>query len=215
MKLIREEIEKVEVLTEGTGRNKRLYIQGPFLQSECVNRNGRMYPFSIMEREVKRYNENYVQKGRALGELGHPDGPTVNLDRVSHKIVSLTCEGKNWVGKAQILSTPMGKIAESLLNDGVTLGVSSRGIGSLVENNKGYKEVGEDFMLATAADIVADPSAPDAFVQGIMEGVEWIWNNGILEQKVASMRGRINTLVDQKMLEEHKLGLFNEFLNSL
>ncbi len=215
MKLIREEIEKVEVLTEGTGRNRRLYIQGPFLQSECVNRNGRMYPFSIMEREVKRYNENYVQKGRALGELGHPDGPTVNLDRVSHKIVSLTCEGKNWVGKAQILSTPMGKIAESLLNDGVTLGVSSRGIGSLVENNKGYKEVGEDFMLATAADIVADPSAPDAFVQGIMEGVEWIWNNGILEQKVASMKGRINTLVDQKMLEEHKLGLFNEFLNSL
>jgi hypothetical protein len=215
MKLIREEIEKVEVLTEGTGRNRRLYIQGPFLQSECVNRNGRMYPFSIMEREVKRYNENYVQKGRALGELGHPDGPTVNLDRVSHKIVSLTCEGKNWVGKAQILSTPMGKIAESLLNDGVTLGVSSRGIGSLVENNKGYKEVGEDFMLATAADIVADPSAPDAFVQGIMEGVEWIWNNGILEQKVSSMRGRINTLVDQKMLEEHKLGLFNEFLNSL
>jgi hypothetical protein len=215
MKLIREEVEKVEVLTEGTGRNKRLYIQGPFLQSECVNRNGRMYPFSIMEREVRRYNENYVQKGRALGELGHPDGPTVNLDRVSHKIVSLTCEGKNWIGKAQILSTPMGKIAESLLNDGVTLGVSSRGIGSLRENNKGYKEVGEDFMLATAADIVADPSAPDAFVQGIMEGVEWIWNNGILEQKIVSMKGRINTLVDQKVLEEHKLGLFNEFLNSL
>jgi hypothetical protein len=215
MKLIREEIEKVEVLTEGTGKNQKLYIQGPFLQSECVNRNGRMYPFSIMEREVKRYNENYIQKGRALGELGHPDGPTVNLDRVSHKIVSLTCEGKNWVGKAQILSTPMGKIAESLLKDGVTLGVSSRGIGSLRENNKGYKEVGEDFMLATAADIVADPSAPDAFVQGIMEGVEWVWNNGILEQKVVSMKGRINTLVDQKMLEEHKLGLFNEFLNSL
>ena len=215
MKLIREEIEKVEVLTEGTGSNKRLYIQGPFLQSECVNRNGRMYPFSIMEREVKRYNEQYVQKGRALGELGHPDGPTVNLDRVSHKIVSLTCEGTTWIGKAQILSTPMGKIAESLLGDGVCLGVSSRGIGSLRENNKGYKEVGEDFMLATAADIVADPSAPDAFVQGIMEGVEWVWNNGILEQKVVSMKGRINTLVDQKILEEHKLELFNEFLNSL
>jgi hypothetical protein len=215
MKLIREEIERVEVLTEGTGSNKRLYIQGPFLQSECVNRNGRMYPFSIMEREVKRYNEQYVQKGRALGELGHPDGPTVNLDRVSHKIVSLTCEGTTWVGKAQILSTPMGKIAESLLKDGVCLGVSSRGIGSLRENNKGYKEVGEDFMLATAADIVADPSAPDAFVQGIMEGVEWVWNNGILEQKVISMRGRINTLVDSKQLEEHKLNLFNEFLNSL
>jgi hypothetical protein len=215
MKLIREEVEKVKVLTEGTGNNKKFYIQGVFLQSECVNRNGRMYPFSIMEREVKRYDENYVQKGRALGELGHPDGPTVNLDRVSHKIVSLTCEGNNWVGKAQILSTPMGKIAESLLKDGVCLGVSSRGIGSLRENNKGYKEVGEDFMLATAADIVADPSAPDAFVQGIMEGVEWIWNNGVLEQKIASMKGRINTLVDQKMLEEHKLGLFNEFLNSL
>jgi hypothetical protein len=215
MKLIREEIEKVEVLTEGTGKNQKLYITGPFLQSECVNRNGRMYPFSIMEREVKRYNEQYVQKGRALGELGHPDGPTVNLDRVSHKIVSLTCEGKNWIGKAQILSTPMGKIAESLLRDGVTLGVSSRGIGSLRENNKGYKEVGEDFMLATAADIVADPSAPDAFVQGIMEGVEWVWNNGLLEQKVTSMKRRINTLVDSKQLEEHKLGLFNEFLNSL
>jgi hypothetical protein len=215
MKLITEEIEKVKVLTEGTGDNKKFYIQGVFLQSECVNRNGRMYPFSIMEREVKRYNENYVQKGRALGELGHPDGPTVNLDRVSHKIVSLSCEGNNWIGKAQILSTPMGKIAESLLKDGVCLGVSSRGIGSLRENNKGYKEVGEDFMLATAADIVADPSAPDAFVHGIMEGVEWVWNNGVLEQKVATIGKRINTLVDSKQLEEHKLNLFNEFLNSL
>jgi hypothetical protein len=215
MKLITEEIEKVEVLTEGTGSNKRLYITGPFLQSECVNRNGRMYPFSIMEREVKRYNENYIQKGRALGELGHPDGPTVNLDRVSHKIVCLEQKGNTWIGKAQILSTPMGKIAESLLNDGVCLGVSSRGIGSLRENNKGYKEVGEDFMLATAADIVADPSAPDAFVSGIMEGVEWIWNNGILEQKVLRIQKRINTLVDSKQLEENKLNLFNDFLNSL
>jgi hypothetical protein len=215
MKLITEEIEKVKVLTEGTGSNKKFYIQGVFLQSECVNRNGRMYPFSIMEREVKRYDENYVQKGRALGELGHPDGPTVNLDRVSHKIVALEQKGNNWVGKAQILSTPMGKIAESLLKDGVCLGVSSRGIGSLRENNKGYKEVGEDFMLATAADIVADPSAPDAFVQGIMEGVEWVWNNGVLEQKVSRIQKRINTLVDSKQLEEHKLNLFNEFLNSL
>ena len=216
MKLIREEIEKVEVITEGTGKDQKLYITGPFLQAECVNRNGRMYPFSIMEREVKRYNEQYVEKGRALGELGHPDGPTVNLDRVSHKIVSLTCEGNNFIGKAQILSTPMGKIAESLLKDGVTLGVSSRGIGSLRENNKGYKEVGEDFMLATAADIVADPSAPDAFVQGIMEGKEWVWDGGILREKIAEQtKRRINTLVDQKMLEEHKLNLFNEFLNSL
>jgi hypothetical protein len=175
-----------------------------------------MYPFSIMEREVNRYNENYVKKGRALGELGHPDGPTVNLDRVSHKITELKQSGNNFVGKAQILSTPMGKIAASLLKDGVTLGVSSRGIGSLRENNKGYKEVGEDFMLATAADIVADPSAPDAFVQGIMEGKEWIWDGGILREKLAeNTRRKINNLVEQRRLEENKIELFNEFLNSL
>ena len=216
MKLIREEVEKVEVITETVGGKKQLYIQGVFLQSECVNRNGRMYPFQIMEREVNRYNENYVQKGRALGELGHPDGPTVNLDRVSHKITELKQSGNNFIGKAQILSTPMGKIAESLLKDGVTLGVSSRGIGSLRENTKGFKEVGEDFMLATAADIVADPSAPDAFVQGIMEGKEWIWDGGILREKLAeNTKRKINTLVDQRILEEHKIKLFNEFLNSL
>jgi len=175
-----------------------------------------MYPFQIMEREVKRYNENYVEKGRALGELGHPDGPTVNLDRVCHKITELKQDGNNFIGKAQILSTPMGKIAESLLKDGVTLGVSSRGIGSLRENNKGYKEVGEDFMLATAADIVADPSAPDAFVQGIMEGKEWVWDGGLLREKLAeNTRNRINTLVDQRRLEEHKIQLFNDFINSL
>ena len=216
MKLIREEIEKVQVITESVGGKKQLYIQGVFLQSEMVNRNGRMYPFQIMEREVKRYNENYVQKGRALGELGHPDGPTVNLDRVSHKITELKQDGNNFIGKAQILSTPMGKIAESLLKDGVTLGVSSRGIGSLRENNKGYKEVGEDFMLATAADIVADPSAPDAFVQGIMEGKEWVWDGGILREKLAEQtRRRIDSLVDQRRLEEHKIKLFDDFINSL
>jgi hypothetical protein len=216
MKLIREEIEKVELITEDVGGKKQMYIQGVFLQSETVNRNGRMYPFSIMEREVNRYNENYVKKGRALGELGHPDGPTVNLDRVSHKITELKQSGNNFVGKAQILSTPMGKIAASLLKDGVTLGVSSRGIGSLRENNKGYKEVGEDFMLATAADIVADPSAPDAFVQGIMEGKEWIWDGGILREKLAeNTRRKINNLVEQRRLEENKIELFNEFLNSL
>lgn len=216
MKLIREEVEKVEVITETVGGKKQLYIQGVFLQSECVNRNGRMYPFQIMEREVNRYNENYVQKGRALGELGHPDGPTVNLDRVSHKITELKQSGNNFIGKAQILSTPMGKIAESLLKDGVTLGVSSRGIGSLRENTKGFKEVGEDFMLATAADIVADPSAPDAFVQGIMEGKEWVWDGGMLRERFAEQtQKRINTLVDEKLLEEYKLSLFNEFLNSL
>jgi len=215
MKLIREEIEKVEVLTEETNGKKNLFIKGIFLQAEQVNRNGRVYRMPVMEREVKRYSEQYVKKGRALGELGHPDGPTVNLDRVSHKITELYRDGNNFVGKAQILSTPMGKIAESLLKDGVTLGVSSRGIGSLRQTKEGYSEVGEDFMLATAADIVADPSAPDAFVQGIMEGVEWVWNNGILEQKVSNFQKRINTLIDQKALEENKIRLFNDFLNSL
>ena len=216
MKLIREEIEKVEVLTESKNGKKSLYIKGPFLQAEKVNRNGRMYPMGIMEREVERYSKDYVQKGRALGELGHPDGPTVNLDRVSHKITELYRDGNNFIGKAQILSTPMGKIAESLLKDGVTLGVSSRGIGSLRETKNGYKEVGEDFMLATAADIVADPSAPDAFVQGIMEGKEWVWDGGILRERYAEgVKRQINTLVQQKQLEEHKLNLFNDFLNSL
>jgi len=216
MKLIREEIEKVEVLVEGTGKSQKLFIKGVFLQAEQVNRNGRMYRMPVMEREVNRYNEQYVQKGRALGELGHPDGPTVNLDRVSHKIVELQREGNNFIGKAQILSTPMGKIAESLLKEGVCLGVSSRGIGSLRPTKEGFNEVGEDFMLATAADIVADPSAPDAFVQGIMEGKEWIWDGGILREKLAEQtRRRINTLVDQKRLEEHKINLFNDFINSL
>ena len=216
MKLIREEIEKVEVLTEERNGKKSLYIKGPFLQAEVVNRNGRMYPMGIMEREVKRYAEDYVKKGRALGELGHPDGPTVNLDRVSHKITELYRSGNNFVGKAQILSTPMGKIAESLLKDGVTLGVSSRGIGSLKENDKGYKEVGEDFMLATAADIVADPSAPDAFVQGIMEGKEWVWEGSILrERKAQEIKNQVEELSSQRALEEHKLNLFNDFLSSL
>ena len=216
MKLIREEIEKVEVLTESKNGKKSLYIKGPFLQAEKVNRNGRMYPMGIMEREVERYSKDYVAKGRALGELGHPDGPTVNLDRVSHKITELYKDGNNFIGKAQILSTPMGKIAESLLKDGVTLGVSSRGIGSLRETKNGYKEVGEDFMLATAADIVADPSAPDAFVQGIMEGKEWVWDGGVLRERYAEgVKRQINTLVQQKQLEEHKLNLFNDFLNSL
>ena len=216
MKLIREEIEKVEVLTEESNGKKNLFIKGVFLQAEQVNRNGRMYRMPVMEREVKRYTEQYVNKGRALGELGHPDGPTVNLDRVSHKITELYREGNNFIGKAQILSTPMGKIAESLLKEGVCLGVSSRGIGSLRPTKEGFNEVGEDFMLATAADIVADPSAPDAFVQGIMEGKEWIWDGGILREKLAEQtQRRINTLIDQKRLEEHKINLFNDFINSL
>jgi hypothetical protein len=215
MKLITEEVENVEVIIESIKGVKTLFIKGPFLQTEMANRNGRVYRRSIMEREVKRYSEQYINKNRALGELGHPDGPAINLDRVSHAIVELVQEGNNFIGKAKILPTPMGKIAESLLNSGVTLGVSSRGIGSLRETREGYKEVGEDFMLATAADIVADPSAPDAFVQGIMEGVDWVWNNGILEQKISSIKTKINTFSSQRNLEENKIQLFNEFLNSL
>ena len=216
MKLITEEVTNVKILTEGKGANKKLYIEGVFLQGEIKNRNGRMYPMSTLAREVGRYNETFVNKGRALGELGHPDGPTVNLDRVSHKITSLVQEGNNFRGKAQILSTPMGKIASSLLDEGVMLGVSSRGVGSLQTTSEGHKVVGEDFQLATAADIVADPSAPDAFVNGIMEGREWVWEGGILREQLAeTTKKRINTLVDQRALEEHKLDLFNQFLSNL
>ena len=216
MKLITEEISSVKFITEGKGAKKKMYIEGVFLQGEIKNRNGRMYPVTTLAKEVGRYNESFVQKGRALGELGHPDGPTVNLDRVSHKITSLRQEGNNFIGKAQLLETPMGKIAKSLINEGVTLGVSSRGIGSLKEDRDGIKVVGEDFQLATAADIVADPSAPDAFVNGIMEGKEWVWEGGSLrEQLIEKTEKAINTLVDQKRLEEHKLDLFNNFLLNL
>ena len=216
MKLITEEISDVKFITEGKGSKKKMYIEGVFLQGDLKNRNGRMYPVQTLAKEVNRYNEAFVAKGRALGELGHPDGPTVNLDRVSHKITSLRQEGNNFVGKAQLLDTPLGKIAKSLLDEGVTLGVSSRGVGSLRESSNGCKVVGEDFMLATAADIVADPSAPDAFVSGIMEGKEWVWEGGILREQLGSQtKKRINTLVDQKRLEEHKLNLFNDFLSNL
>ena len=216
MKLIREEIESVEFLVENRNGKKSMYIEGVFLQGNIQNRNGRMYPMETLSREVKRYNETFVNKGRALGELGHPDGPTVNLDRVSHKITSLSEDGNNFKGKAQILNTPMGKIASSLLDEGVMLGVSSRGVGSLKTTSEGHKVVGEDFMLATAADIVADPSAPDAFVSGIMEGKEWVWEGGILREQLAETTAkRINTLVDQRRLEEHKLNLFNDFLSNL
>ena len=216
MKLITEEVSQVEFITEGKGANKKLYIEGVFLQGNIKNRNGRMYPVETLAREGNRYSEAFVNKGRALGELGHPDGPTVNLDRVSHKITSLVQEGNNFRGKAQLLNTPMGKIASSLIDEGVTLGVSSRGVGSLREDHTGAKVVGEDFMLATAADIVADPSAPDAFVSGIMEGKEWIWEGGALREQVAShTKRRINTLVSQKRLEEHKLGLFQDFLSNI
>tara|TARA_B100001250_G_scaffold16626_1_gene14458 strand:+ start:1137 stop:1787 length:651 start_codon:yes stop_codon:yes gene_type:complete len=216
MKLITEEVSKVKFVTEGKGAKKKLYIEGVFLQGNIQNRNGRMYPVDTLSREVGRYNESFIGKGRALGELGHPEGPTVNLDRVSHKITSLVQEGNNFKGRAQILSTPMGKIASSLIDEGVTLGVSSRGVGSLQTTNEGYKIVGEDFQLATAADIVADPSAPDAFVNGIMEGKEWVWEGGNLREQLAEKTKRsINTLVDQRRLEEHKLNLFNDFLSNL
>jgi len=216
MKLITEELESVEFIVEEKDGKKSMFIEGIFLQGDIKNRNGRMYPISVLCREVERYNENYTNKGRALGELGHPDGPTINLDRVSHKIVTLERRGSDIYGKAKLLETPMGKIAKSLINEGVKLGVSSRGVGSLKLNNEGINVVGEDFMLATAADIVADPSAPDAFVDGIMEGKEWVWDGGILRERVAiQTKRRINTFIDQKRLEEHKLQLFNDFLSNL
>ena len=216
MKLIREEIESVEFFVEQKNGKKSMYIEGVFLQADMKNRNGRVYPMETLRREVGRYSENHITSGRALGELGHPEGPTVNLDRVSHKIVSLKESGSNFIGKAKILGTPMGKIASSLIEEGVKLGVSSRGVGSLQQTKEGYSVVGEDFMLATAADIVADPSAPDAFVSGIMEGKDWVWDGGILREKYARKTYKeINTLVDQKQLDEKKLNLFNDFLSNL
>ena len=216
MKLITEEVSHVEFITEKVGKETKTFIQGVFLQGDICNRNGRMYPMETLAREVNRYNEAFICKGRALGELGHPDGPTVNLDRVSHKIISLEQKGCNFIGKAQLLGTPMGKIAEALIREGVCLGVSSRGVGSLQMTNEGHKIVGKDFMLATAADIVADPSAPDAFVQGIFEGKEWVWEGGILRERLAEQtKKRINTLVDEKTLQEHKVQLFQDFLGNL
>ena len=216
MKLIREEIESVKFITEGKGDKKSLYIEGVFLQGNIQNRNGRMYPMETLQKEVARYTESNISSGRALGELGHPDGPTVNLDRVSHKIISLREHGSNFIGKAKILDTPMGQIAKSLIDEGVKLGVSSRGIGSLKPTKEGFNVVGDDFQLATAADIVADPSAPDAFVDGIMEGKEWVWEGSSLRERLAAdTKRQINTLADQKRLEENKLNLFNEFINSL
>lgn len=214
MKLITEQIEEVKFLTEDNNGKKTHYIQGVFLQGEIKNRNGRVYPIDILEREVGRYTEQNISKNRALGELGHPEGPTVNLDRASHKIESLVREGNNYIGKAKILDTPMGQIAKSLLDEGVSLGVSSRGVGSLREMG-GANYVRDDYQLATAADIVADPSAPDAFVEGIMEGKEWVWNNGILkETKVAKYQSYMNesTRAD---LEERTLKVFGDFLSGL
>ena len=214
MKLITEEVSQVKFIVEGKGNAKKMYIEGVFLQGDIKNRNGRMYPVATLSKEVNRYNEAFVNKGRALGELGHPDGPTVNLDRVSHKIVSLEQKGNNFMGKAQLLDTPMGKIAKSLIGEGVTLGVSSRGVGSLRED-QGCKVVGEDFMLATAADIVADPSAPDAFVSGIMEGKEWVWDNGVLKSKTVEEYKQEIEKAKMHKLSEVKAQVFANFISKL
>jgi hypothetical protein len=212
MRLITEQIENVEVLTETVNGKKSFWIKGPFLQGDIKNRNGRIYESRILAKEVNRYNENYVNKSRALGELGHPDGPTVNLDRVSHMITELKQNGSNFIGKAKILETPMGRITGALLADGVVLGVSSRGMGSLVERN-GTKFVGEDFMLATAADIVFDPSGQECFVQGIMESKEWVWDNGLLKEvEVARSRDRINEAARSGRLTEQTLIEFERLL---
>ena len=216
MKLITEQLDDVEVIVENRNGKKSMFIEGIFLQGDIQNRNGRMYPMNTLRREVQRYNESFVDSGRAVGELGHPEGPTVNLDRVSHKIVSLKESGTNFIGKAKILSTPMGKIAQNLIDEGVKLGVSSRGLGTLDVNEQGVKVVSDDFTLATAADIVSDPSAPDAFVQGIMEGKDWVWDGGIVREQLARKTYKqVNTLVDNKQLEENKLGLFQNFLSNL
>ena len=214
MKLITEQIEEVKFLTEENNGKKNHYIQGVFLQGEIKNRNGRVYPIDILEREVGRYTTENISKNRALGELGHPEGPTVNLDRASHKIESLVREGNNYIGKAKLLDTPMGQIAKSLLDEGVSLGVSSRGVGSPREMG-GANYVRDDYQLATAADIVADPSAPDAFVEGIMEGKEWVWDNGLLkEQEISSIKKGIDAATLYN-LQERKVSAFEQFLKGL
>lgn len=214
MKLISEEIVDVQFITEESSGKKSHFIEGVFLQSDIRNRNGRMYPFDTLNREVSKYNEGYIQRGRALGELGHPDGPTINLDRVSHKIVSLRAEGKNFIGKAKLLETPMGKIAKNLLDEGVKLGVSSRGLGS-IERKGDVNIVKDDFMLSTAADIVADPSAPDAFVEGIMEGTEWVWDNGIWQHSDLEKAKHHIDSSSMNDLTERKLKVFESFLRNL
>lgn len=217
MKLITELNETVSTLFEKTEDGaKRWFIEGVFLQSNIKNKNGRVYPFGIMEREVNRYTGDYVAKNRAVGELGHPDGPSINLDRVSHKIVELKQSGDNFVGKAQILNTPMGKIVQSFLEDGVAIGVSSRGMGSLKENSKGIMEVQGDFYLATAGDIVSDPSAPDAWVNGIMEGCEFYWDSGKLEKKMVNAREIIEQDTRSRTLDEaRKLQIMESFFKSI
>jgi hypothetical protein len=215
MRLITEQNNDIEVLTEDKDGKKSTYIKGIFLQTEITNRNGRMYKYDTMAREVNKYNEEFIQRGRALGELGHPEGPTVNLDRVSHKIVELYPEGKNFIGKAKLLETPMGKIAKNLLEEGVQLGVSSRGLGSLKKEGT-TSVVADDFILSTAADIVADPSAPDAFVSGIMEGKEWVQVDGrFKEAQIEAVKEALNNAPSLEELAERKVAAFNALLRSL
>tara|TARA_R100000030_G_scaffold7449_1_gene5221 strand:+ start:3115 stop:3759 length:645 start_codon:yes stop_codon:yes gene_type:complete len=214
MKLIREEVSNAEYIVEETNGKKNYKIRGVFMQADMKNRNGRIYPMETLTKEVNRYNKEFVEQKRAFGELGHPDGPTVNLERVSHMITELKPEGKNFIGEAKIMDTPYGKIVKNLIDEGAKLGVSSRGMGSL-ENKGGSNYVGRDFYLATAADIVADPSAPDAFVQGIMEGKEWVWDNGVIrEVDIHEMK---KTIERAKRIElaEKNASVFKKFLSKL
>ena len=214
MKLISEEIQNAEYLVEDNGGKKSYKIKGIFLQSDLKNRNGRVYPKEVLENEVARYNREFINKKRAFGELGHPDGPTVNLERVSHLITKLTPDGKNFIGEAKIMDTPYGKIVKGLIDEGAQLGVSSRGMGSIIQRN-GANYVKDDFYLATAADIVADPSAPDAFVEGIMESKEWVWENGkLVERDIEAWKRQIRE-AKQRKLDEIKLKVFESFLGKL
>ena len=217
MKLITEINETVEYISEAREDGKKdYYVKGIFMQGNIKNRNGRMYPMEVLDKEVSRYNEQYIQKNRAYGELGHPSGPTINLDRVSHMIKELSKDGENYVGKAKIMTeTPMGQIVKNLMDEGASLGVSSRGMGSLKQSRNGVAEVQNDFYLATAADIVADPSAPDAFVEGIMEGKEWVWDNGVIrEASIDDYRQTIEK-TSSKDLEEAKIKIFTDFISKL
>ena len=215
IKLISEAVEEVEYITEAKeGGGKNYKIKGIFLQADIKNRNGRVYPMEVLQKEVSRYNKKFINENRAYGELGHPDGPTVNLERVSHMVTSLTPDGKNFIGEAKIMATPMGEIVKSLMNEGGKLGVSSRGMGSLNQKN-GANYVRDDFYLATAADIVADPSAPNAFVQGIMEGKEWVWNNGALvEAELVELRRKFDVKSRQRDAKVEALE-FAKFLKKL
>jgi len=215
MKLITEVTEQINIINEATESGKKeFFIEGPFLQAEKKNRNGRIYPMSVMEREVGRYVTEYVDKNRAYGELGHPSGPTINLERVSHMTKSLRQEGSDYIGRAKIMDTPYGNIVKNLMSEGATLGVSSRGMGSLKEKN-GVMEVQDDFWLATAADIVADPSAPDAFVRGIMEGKEWVWDNGVIKEMQVDTYKKTIQKTPAKDLSEVQMRVFEDFISKL